>query len=170
MSTRNITEDRQLPSGLIIYRDWDCDGAIYMRNAKTVGRYLEISQEHPDLYELGCFAAFNDKQFKEGRTACIERGSMTEDSEIFHYHAGIFGTKEGIIKMCEFYQGKINRIVAECEPQEVYFYEYNNHECMIAYDGDLDVIRIIADYWGEEVARQIVRFSVFYDLESALKD
>lgn len=45
----------------------------------------------------------------------------------------------------------------ECDPQEVYFYEYNNHECMIAWDGDKEAYDLIVGYWGEEVAKTIKR-------------
>lgn len=43
--------------------------------------------------------------------------------------------------------------------REVYFYEYNNHECMIDWDGDLSAIRIIIDIWGVAIAEKITRFS-----------
>lgn len=45
---------------------------------------------------------------------------------------------------------------AECDPQEVYFYEYNNHECQ--YHDDTHAYAIIVDIFGEDIAKQIKRF------------
>ena len=37
------------------------------------------------------------------------------------------------------------------------FYEYNNYECMYAWDGDKEAYNTIVDLWGEDVAKTIVR-------------
>ena len=57
----------------------------------------------------------------------------------------------------KFYDDSRAAIPKECDPQEVYFYEYNNHECMIAWDGDKEAYDLIVGYWGEEVAKTIER-------------
>lgn len=40
----------------------------------------------------------------------------------------------------------------------------------IAYDGDVDALRLVADYWGRETAKNIKRFSAFYSIESLMSD
>ena len=68
-----------------------------------------------------------------------------------------FGTKDGLAAFFKFYDDSRAAIPKECDPQEVYFYEYNNHECMIAWDGDKEAYDLIVGYWGEEVAKTIER-------------
>ena len=57
-----------LPSGLQYRREWEqTDGAIDMRNPKTLKRYTELQDEkyHIDCYKYDCFYAFGQKQFDE---------------------------------------------------------------------------------------------------------
>jgi len=61
--------------------------------------------------------------------------------------------------------GSLHWIFHECDPQEVYCYEYNNHECCIAFDGDIEAIRLVAGIWGVETAKTIKRRSAFYRVE-----
>ena len=74
-------------------------------------------------------------------------------------------TKDGIERLFKFYEDMEARIKNECDPQEVYCYEYNNHECCIAFDGDIEAIRLVAGIWGVETAKTIKRRSVFYRVE-----
>lgn len=48
--------------------------------------------------------------------------------------------------------------------------EYNNFESFIAYDGDVDAIRLVVDYWGWETAKSIKCFSAFYSIESLMSN
>lgn len=43
--------------------------------------------------------------------------------------------------------------------------KYNNHECCIAFDGDIEAIRLVAGIWGVETAKTIKRRSAFYRVE-----
>lgn len=62
-------------------------------------------------------------------------------------------------------EAKINKqIASECDPQEVYFCEYNDCECMYSCIGDEDAIKLVADLFGVEIAKSIVRFSDLYNL------
>lgn len=63
----------------------------------------------------------------------------------------------GIYNMFKHFDAINELIKTECNPQEVYFFEYNNHECMYSYEGDEPAIQLIIDYWGADVARTIVR-------------
>ena len=56
----------------------------------------------------------------------------------------------------KFYEKQRKRIADECNPQDAYNYEWNNHECMITYD-DEDTIRIVVDYFGVEAAKTVKR-------------
>lgn len=113
---------------MIYERDWDCNGAIRLKNATTIERYHELKEQHPDCKECDCFFAFSKQQFAEG----IKNIRPLKEGEKLHkMDGGLFGTKDGMDKFFTYYQDRDNRIKAECNPQEVYFYEYNNHESMI---------------------------------------
>lgn len=69
----------------------------------------------------------------------------------------MFGSREGLLKFHRFYNRRNFLIAEECDPQEVYFYEYNNHECMYSWEGDKEALDVIREYWGDETAEQIDR-------------
>ena len=171
--TMDISEDIRLDSGLVIYRDWDCEGAIRMRNAKTIKRYKGLQNESSniDVNALGVFFAFSDKQFEEGRQELIDKGYISSEDKIYRLPiSGGFGTKQGYHALIETYSKNVDRIREECDPQEVYFYEYNNHECMISWDGDYEAIRHIIGIWGKDVAKRIVRFNDSKRIEDIIKE
>lgn len=131
-------------------------GDIRMLNAKTIDRYHELSNEHPDTDKYGVFFAFNDKQFEEGRQELIRRGYLKDGEKVTSAGMGMYGTHKEIERFLAFYDEREEKIAKECNPQEVYFYECNNHECMLTHDDD-QVVKIIADYFGKEAAHKIVR-------------
>lgn len=144
---------------LEVYRDWDCEGAIYMRNPKTIERYRELQDEHPDSDKYGIFWAFSKEQYEEGKKKMKELGFYQEGQKIYSFGAGGYGTsKELIDKFFSFYADRRKMIAKECDPQEVYLYEYNNHECMLSWDSDEPAYKIIVDTYGKEIADSITRF------------
>lgn len=144
---------------LEVYRNWDYDGAIGMKNPKTIKRYVEIRDEHPESEKYGIFYAFNDKQYEEGKSKMKELGLYKEGQKIYSFGAGGFGTsKELIDKFFNFYKEQDKIVSRECDPQEVYLYEYNNHECMLSWDGDEAAFRMVEEIFGKEVAGSITRF------------
>lgn len=145
---------------LKVWRDWDCEGAIRMKNAKTIKRYMALMNEHPDCNKYGIFWAFDNKQFDEGKARMKELGLYEDGQKIYSFGNGGFGiSKEQINAFFGFYAERNKRITKECDPQEVYIYEYNNHECMLSWDGDGAAYKIIVDMYGEEVAKSITRFN-----------
>ena len=147
---------------MIYERDWDCNGAIRMKNATSIERYHELKEQHPDCKECDCFFASSKQQFAEG----IKNIRPLKEGEKLHKMDGeLFGTKDGMDKFFTYYQDRDNLIKAECNPQEIYFYEYNNHESMISWDGDTEAIKLIIHYWGIEVAKSIKRFNAIRTVE-----
>lgn len=95
---------------------------------------------------------------KESYDRQVELGHIKDGDKICQdKDTGAFGTKDGLAAFFKFYDDSRAAIPKECDPQEVYFYEYNNHECMIAWDGDKEAYDLIVGYWGEEVAKTIER-------------
>ena len=100
------------------------DGAVIMKNAKTVNRYKELfDQAIIDLNENGDYNAF-DKMF--------------------------------------------SLAAQECDPQEVYFYEFNNHECMYAFDGDDEAMELVIKIFGVEKAKQVNRVDPGHKIETLM--
>lgn len=144
--------------------DWNCDGHIRMIDTKTVETYRKLKYDfNAEMHD--CFFAFSDQQFKEG----IEKFNL-QGKKIYDAGMGLYGTKEGIDNFFEQYKEPEKQIKEKCDPQEVYFYEYNNHEAMISWDGDLEAIRIIINYWGVETAKKIVRRSSFKSIDEIIKE
>jgi len=119
--------------------------------------YNEIKSNEPVLFE--CFFAFSDSQFKEGVIKAGIEGKKTCNGEY-----GLYGTREGIRKLFDDYD-KINAEIAlECNPQDVYAYEFNNHECSFTND-DEEAINIIIGIFGKERAKQVKRRFAYIEID-----
>lgn len=143
-----------------------------MRNAKTVERYQEITSKHPNSEEYGIFWAFSNKQFEEGYKMLVNKGFIKEGDKVKRVSAmsGMFGASfELIKKFFDFYANNDKLIAAECDPQEIYFYECNNHEYMYDWDGDAEPLRIVYNIWGREVAEKIHRVKPNLTLDEIIK-
>jgi hypothetical protein len=123
--------------------------------------YSEIKSKHPELIE--CFFAFSNEQFKEG----IQKAGIA-DKKIYNGGAGLYGTKEGIQKFMSFYDDQTKEIAEKCNPQDVYNYEFNNHECSYTND-DTDAIKIVVSIFGEEKAKTIKRRFGFIAIDDLFK-
>ncbi len=124
----------------------------------TIERYKEITGFFPEMRK--CFFAFGDKQFEEGKaSAGIQPGE-----KIYSYGAGLFGTREGVEEYFAGIDASRARIQQECNPQEVYDYEYTNHECGFSHE-DTDAIRLVISYFGEQVARTVKRHNAWKSID-----
>lgn len=144
-------------------QDWDNDGMITYHNAKTLSEYHRLNEEvrNCDLSKFDMFCAFSKEQFETNRKTIRP---LRDGEKYVSFGAGVFGTRDGIDRYIEF-QAERNRLISErCDPQEVYCYEFNNFESCVAYDGDVNAIRLIIDLFGLERAKQVRRFCAFYDL------
>lgn len=150
-------------------QDWDNnDGMITYSNDRTLKRYKELREEcyNVDMRKFDCFFAFSNEQFKQGLKTIRP---LKEGEKLVRIGGGGYATEDGASRLAEFYMSIDEKIKQECDPQEVYCYEFNNHECCIAYDGDLDAMRLVIDYFGEEAAKKIQHKCAFYSIESLLK-
>lgn len=170
MAEKDIQTIETTRGELKYYRDWsNYEGGIVMLNDQTIKRYREIQNAHPDADECGVFFAFSNQQFSEGYKHLIELGHIKDGDKVLRSVGGAFGTKEGLDKFFKFYEDRDKPIREECDPQEVYFYEYNNHESMIAWDGDLEAIKIIISIWGADVARSIKRYNASMSVDNIIR-
>lgn len=111
--------------------------------------YTELKQKQPELHE--CFFAFSKQQFDEG----IKKTGI-EGKKIFRGIGGLYGTEEGIKKLYSYYDEMSKQISETCSPQEVYNYEFVNHECEYVC-GDTEAMKITASYFDTEKLKTIKR-------------
>lgn len=153
---------------LLVWAEWENDGVLRWKGDTTLRKYRKLCEErnHIDLKKYQCFFAFSERQFEEGLKAL----SLPEGTKLVRSGYGLIGTREGMDRLYAEYARIRKRIVDECDPQEVYLYEYNNHECCIDWDGDENAIRYIIDYWGADVARHIKRWSAMKKVDEIVAE
>lgn len=154
------------------YQDWDkWEGGIRMLNPKTVDLYQKTKRIQPESSEYAVFFAFDMKQYDEGKKKLLDLGLITEKDKLLSVKdvPGMFGTQQGLEAYFDFYENRDKIIPEQCDPQEVYFCEFNNYESSINYDGDTEAIKIIIDIWGVDVARTIKRFNVHESIDDIIR-
>lgn len=149
-------------------QNWDNDGMLEWHNAATLSEYHRLNEERNncDLKKFDMFCAFSDEQFAQNSKTIRP---LREGEKYVNFGAGVFGTRDGIERYLAYSEDIDRQIRERCDPQEIYCYEFNNYESCIAYDGDLNAIRLIIGLFGSETAATIKRFSAFYSLESLMK-
>ena len=102
--------------------NWDNDGVLEYKNAKTLKRYRELKDEQSnvDTKKYDVFFAFSNKQFEEGLKSIRP---LSDGEKFVRIGGGGFATKDGAKRLFEFYESINAKIKAECDPQEVYVYE-----------------------------------------------
>lgn len=149
---------------------WEHDGQLIIENAKTLGKYAQLCEENYHRERPYMFYAFNVKQFEEGKKALQRKGWLNEGEKLISVGYGGYSTERGYRKWCEECDNFVREIRENCDINEVYWYEYNNHESFISWDGDMGAINKIISIWGEEKAREIHRFSPVYSIDELIKD
>lgn len=115
--------------------------------------YTELKNQHPKREQ--CFWAFSKIQFDEG----IQEHNLHEqlnEKKIVCGGAGLYGTKEGIDSFRQFYEDRRGEIKSKCTPQEIYEYEYNNHECEYTGD-DTEATEMVKYYFGYDGLVSLIR-------------
>jgi hypothetical protein len=119
--------------------------------------YSELKSKEPILTD--CFFAFSNSQYAEG----IKEHKL-EGKKIFKADGGLFGTHEGIKALYDYYDKQHDEISKNCEPQDVYDYEFANHEC--GYLGnDAEAITLALSYFTLEQVKNIKRKYGYLKLE-----
>lgn len=155
---RDIRAVRTGHGELRYYRDWDMDGAVCMINPRTIARYMELLNRHPDADEYGVWFAFTDARFQAGYARMREAGKIKEGDRVCR-DGSLFGTEAAILAFYAAYDRRREMMAAECDPQEVYFFEYNNHECMFGWDGDKDALDAVERIFGKDALKGITRIN-----------
>lgn len=115
-------------------------------------RYQQLKDTIANHSPENVFFAFSEQQYKEG----MQKKNIPPDAKILAAPMNMYGTQDGIDNFFKFIDDVSEQISKECEPQDVYDYEYVNHECSIVYD-DHEAIEIVVNYFGADRARQVKR-------------
>lgn len=160
------TKKHATASGFTFWQDCDdYDGMLSWEGARTLDLYRELKDgfnSRKDLKAYDMFAAFNDRQFEEGKASIRH---LREGEKLVTIGMGVFGTRDGVDRYIRDCHAMSGRIAEECDPQEIYCEEYNDHESMISWDGDKLAVLAVADIFGWEACERIVRFSARYTLK-----
>ena len=111
--------------------------------------YYNLKRQDPVMFE--CFFAFSNEQFAEGKAKMIPEGKTIKRGP-----HGLFGTQEGIAKLFADYDAIDAQIASECDPQDVYDYEFDNHECSYTCD-DREAFAIVESIFGNERSATVKR-------------
>lgn len=122
--------------------------------------YTELKNKQPELVE--CFFAFSNEQYAEG----IAKHNL-QGKKILRGFGGLFGTQEGIQKLYDDYDAISKEITAQCNPQEVYDYEFNNHECSYVCD-DSEAMKIVISYFEPAQYNEVKRKHKYHTNEELL--
>lgn len=133
-----------------VKQDWDNDGYLRITGAETLKRYSEIREQQHQLpvTEWGIFFAFSQQQFQEGYQGLVKRCLIKDGDKVKSFGGGAFGLAEGMRRWVMEADALDAKIVEECDPYEVYLYEYNNYECCIDFDGDQRAVEAVLRTFG----------------------
>lgn len=153
-----------------ITRDWDNDGFITIHNAKTLDTYGKLMYHtDPDINDYGVFFAFSKEQFEEGYARLVKAGYIKDGEKVTRGYYGMFGVFSEMLRYMEFYKNKDKEVAEKCDPQEVYWYEWRNHECNIDWDGDRPAMEHVIRIFGVARARKITRVRGMYDIDEIIR-
>lgn len=157
-------ENKITANGVTFYQDWDkYSGSIVMVKPKTISRYRYLTEgeaAHPKTDDYGVFFSFSKDSFEKEYKRLVQQGYINEGEKIINAGQGLFGTKQELGRYLEFYTKRNEIIKQECNPQEAYCYEFNNHECMITGD-DEPALTVVAERFGNAAARSIRRVCAY---------
>jgi hypothetical protein len=123
-----------------------------------MSNYATLTSKHPELFE--CFFAFSNQQFEEGKIK-----ANIGDKKILSGGSGLYGTKEGITKLLADYDARDKEIADTCSPQDVYKYEFDNHECSYTNE-DTAAMEIVVRIFGKEKAKSVKRRFAYVEVEA----
>ena len=112
-------------------------------------KYIEIKDRQAPMVD--CFFAFSNSQLAKG----IEEKGL-QGKKIYKGMYGLYGTKDGIRNFLKFYEDMEKEIAQKCKPQDVYDYEFDNHECGYVGD-DEEAINIVISYFGMDAVKDVKR-------------
>ena len=138
-----------------------------------MSKYQDIKEKAYKMKQPGVFYAFSNKQFVEGliREGYIDEGQTYEDFKkkgikIYADGHGGYGTKEALDNRFKKYLEIDKEIKENCTPEEIFQYEYHNHEC--GYTGDYsEALELTNEYFPDFKPTRKLLNKLYAQYESA---
>lgn len=138
-----------------------------------MSKYQDIKDKAYHIKMPGIFYAFDDKQFNEGllREGYIKEGETYQDLKdkgikLTTDGLGGYGTKEAFEQRNKQYEEIDEEIKENCTPEEIFEYEYHNHEC--GYTGDWsEALEITNEYFPDFKPTRKLLNKLYAQYESA---
>lgn len=149
-------------------QSWIKNSKLQKAEPKTIRRYIQLQEQSRTVkcQDHHCFFALKgDDMDKKKKEAGIKEGE-----KIYSVTGGLYGTEDGIKSYFEALGGNEETIRRECNPYEVYLYEFDNYECNIDTEGDYRAIAKVTSIYGEEIAEMIPRKRAYYDFNRVYKE
>lgn len=142
-----------------VKQDWDNDGYLRITGAETLQHYSELCERQHKIpcRDYGVFFAFSQEQFDEGYNDLVKRGLIKDGDKVKRFGGGAFGILGGMKRWMEEAHAIDRQIAEECDPYEVYLYEYNNYECCIDWDGDQRAVERVIRLFGLERTQEALK-------------
>ena len=135
------------------------DGKLIIDGAKTLGRYKELTSRFnkcdSKVFEMVC--GYDAKEMRKAKIEFEKKVRKLKKGEyITYFGCGAFGTKEGYTKWIKYVNATRESISRECNPQEVYYYEYR---ALMTIEENCDkyAFGVVKEYFGSEVAKTVKR-------------
>lgn len=126
-----------------------------MKKEERIAKYCELKKKWNSKNYVGTFYAIDEDDKKNGIKKILSLRNGNE--ELVQYTKHLFGWKRYLDEMVDKKYAIRNMIVSECNPQDVYDYEYKQNNCKIDPCGDVEAIKTIINIFGVEIANKIKR-------------
>ena len=119
--------------------------------------YADYKSQQVDTDDLKLFFAFSIKQFDEGLAGINKKfNTNLEVKDLVASIGGMVGVKEDISEFFRRINEKNKKIPELFSAQDVYDYEFGNHECDYVCD-DKEAINIVVEFFGTGLAKKVKR-------------
>lgn len=136
-------------------RDIERDGYLILKNAKTLDLYHELRDKQRNV-PTNCFYAFSTEQFKQGLATLKSKGLFRENESLGRTRMGLFGYRDWLDSLFSEIDRIDKEMADKCDINEIYCFEYNNHECMYS-DDSLAYSTVVAIFGIERVRAELKR-------------
>ena len=134
---------------------------ILMKKRRMTKRkaYKGIYDTPINASDYDVFFAFGTEQYKKA----LEKNGFS-DEQIVSAGDGLYGTRDGLKAYFGAFEKLTERVAAECNPQDIYRYEFDNHDCEHICC-DREAMKYVVSIFGMERAKKVKRRYGYISIE-----